>query len=144
MGRKTYYLDRFISKIRFTNTCWEWEGHVQPDGYGTFAIMSKKVPAHRISYLEFVGEIPEGLVLDHLCRNRRCVNPNHLEAVTQQVNLMRGQTMNVLNKDKTHCPKGHEYTDDNTYVRKNGWRDCKTCKRIAVNRYAAKQRSLTK
>jgi len=138
MGRKQYYLDRFIGKIRFTDTCWVWEGHVQSDGYPSFVILSKKVLAHRFSYEEFVGDIPEGLQLDHLCRNRRCVNPSHLEPVTCLENLMRGQTMNVLNKLKTHCKNGHEYTKENTYLRNNGWRYCKICRYEAGKRASKK------
>lgn len=85
--------------------CWLWKG-ATACGYGYF----RHRPAHRFAYELYRGPIPEGLQLDHLCRVRSCVNPSHLEAVTQGVNLHRGETIAARNAAKTHCPKGHEYT----------------------------------
>ncbi len=82
---------RFLAKVEFSaDGCWDWCGWVAPNGYGQVRLMKKLYYAHRLSYLAFVGEIPAGLDLDHLCRNRRCVNPYHLEPVTRKENLDRG------------------------------------------------------
>lgn len=122
--------DRFVSKVEFAaNGCWLWCGARQPSGYGRFSVGSRAAGTyrlaltHRWSYEYFVGPIAEGLQLDHLCRNPRCVNPGHLEPVTGQVNLLRGDTFQAKNAAKTHCPRGHEYD----VVRKDGSRDCRQC-----------------
>lgn len=85
--------------------------------------------AHRVSYLWGKGEIPTGLDLDHLCRNRACVNPDHLEAVSRSVNLLRGKTIPAKHASKTHCPQNHEYSTENTYIGANGSRQCRTCRK---------------
>lgn len=102
--------ERFDRKVAVAeNGCWDWVGTLS-QGYGRFYVGARRtVMAHRWSYERHVGPVPDGLVLDHLCRNTRCVNPAHLEAVTQRVNTLRGQTLPALNLAKTHCPKGHEY-----------------------------------
>lgn len=105
--------------------CWEWQGSRDRDGYGR---VNKKL-VHRIAYEYFVGPIPDGLELDHLCRLRHCWNPAHLEPVTHRVNMMRGRGVGSENAAKTHCVNGHEYTPENTYVGSNGWRQCRTCNR---------------
>lgn len=94
--------------------------------------------AHRVFYEHHVGPIPLGLTIDHLCKVTRCVNPDHLEPVTQRVNTLRGDGPSAVNARKTHCPHGHEYTPDNTYVRKAGGRICKTC---SQQRYAQRKTS---
>lgn len=107
--------------------CWPWTGAMQGQGYGQYGKPMRL--AHRISYEFFVGPIPEGLTLDHLCRNRQCVNPSHLEPVTRGENVLRGESLPARNARKTHCPKGHPYDDINTYVSPNtGWRQCKACR----------------
>src|SRR5688500_12459342 len=111
--------ERFESKMLKTEACWLWQGPINRKGYGTFQI---KTPlgnwqpeyAHRVAYGLYKGPIPFGLSIDHLCSNRSCVNPEHLEAVTQQVNLLRGKTLQARNLAKTHCPKGHPYDEANT------------------------------
>jgi len=119
---------RFWSKVEKTSNCWNWLG-AKTKGYGIININRKNVLAHRYSYMQAVGEIPEGLQIDHLCRNRSCVNPNHLEIVTNKENCLRGISPNAQNARKTHCKHGHEFTPENTYIRPdNGQRNCMICK----------------
>lgn len=109
--------------------CWRWTGARNPDGYGTFYVdrARRSVPAHRFAYEQFVGPIPEGRHIDHLCRHRWCVNPYHMEPVTPAENTLRGESFSALNAQKTHCPQGHPYDEANTYVGASGARYCRTC-----------------
>jgi hypothetical protein len=84
--------------------------------------------AHRVSYERYVGPIPEGAHLDHLCRNRACVNPEHLEPVSVQTNILRGVSPSAVNAAKTECLRGHPFDDENTYVCPAGKRRCRACK----------------
>lgn len=93
--------------------CWEWKGCLRPDGYGA----ARNELAHRLVYRAVVGPIPDDMVLDHLCRNRLCVNPNHLEPVSNGENVLRGEGISARNALKTHCPEGHPYSESNTYRR---------------------------
>lgn len=127
-----YYGDplaRFWSKVD-KQDCWVWTGTVKPNGYGKFSVGQKTLNAHRWSYETFVGKVPEGLDLDHLCRNRACVNPAHLEPVTRSVNITRGRSACA---EKTHCPRNHPYDAANTrvYVRDGVFvgRICRACER---------------
>lgn len=113
--------------------CWLWGGYLQRDGYGQTYVDGKSRLAHRIFYEFFKGEIPRGLQLDHLCRNRSCVNPDHLEPVTSHENSIRGA------KAITHCPKGHLYDEENTRIIKSK-RFCKECDRISSRMYKARKR----
>jgi hypothetical protein len=124
-------LERFVCKIEFTeNGCWNWTASLSR-GYGRFTVNGKNIYAHRWSYQQTNGEIPEGMVLDHLCSNRRCVNPEHLEVVTQSENLSRSKTTwYSLNKAKTHCVNGHPFDKVNTQIQKGGRRRCRECGRI--------------
>lgn len=119
-------IERFAEKVEQADECWEWRGARSDNGYGTFWNGQRTVLVHRWSYEHHVGPIPEGLTIDHLCRNRLCVNPAHLEPVTFTENIRRRQRL------ITHCKSGHEFTPENTYVLhpKNG-RQCRTCRRIA-------------
>lgn len=111
--------------------CWLWQAATSRDGYGFFTIRTRlQGVAHRWAYETFVGPIPPGLHLDHLCRVRNCVNPEHLEPVTSRENSLRGDTFQARNVAKTHCPKGHGYTEENTYRDKRGARFCRECRRI--------------
>ena len=109
--------------------CWVWMRHCLPDGYGRAydGRTKRQALAHRWSYGLLVGEIPAGLTLDHLCKNTSCVNPDHLEPVTQAENNMRGNGWSGRNARKTECPQGHPYDELNTYIRPDGGRDCKEC-----------------
>lgn len=124
--------DRFWEKVDKTDDggCWLWTAYTMPNGYGLFGVRrGKMILAHRFAYQVRVGEIPSGLVIDHLCRVRNCVNPTHLEAVTQWENVLRGA--GGPNGRKTHCPNGHEYTEENVYRRPGypGSRYCRQCRR---------------
>lgn len=131
---------RFWSKVLIGDGCWEWQAYRTPLGYGRYGVRQdgeRKIRgAHRVAYEMIIGRIPEGLDLDHLCRNPPCVRPDHLEAVTTQVNLIRGDTFNAHNAAKTHCPQGHEYTPENTYR----WRAGRRCRRCHTDQEMAAYR----
>ncbi len=124
-------LTRFFSKVQKTDTCWLWIGGKNTGGYGSFTIGRKRFSAHRWYYELVKAPIEKGLELDHLCRVRECVNPEHLELVTRTENTNRGIGPKLAAErqlSKTHCPRGHEYTEGNTsYYKKN--RRCLTCHR---------------
>lgn len=130
---------RFFDKVEKTSTCWLWQAGLNADGYGQFSLDGVPRLAHKVAYMWENGEVPEGLQLDHLCRVRRCVRPIHLEAVTQMVNLQRGIGNGF--KEKTRCPKNHEYTEINTYTYPNGRRDCRECHRQANRELYDRKRS---
>ena len=129
LRRITPAIERFWQKVSVDkNGCWLWTGYVLPDGYRRFRrgrAVDGVVSAHKWSYEHFVGPVPEGLELDHLCRVRRCCNPDHLEAVTRAENVRRGD----LAKPRTHCPKGHPYSEENTVRDSRGAALCRICKR---------------
>lgn len=115
--------------VRHDGGCWEWVGARNDKGYGNFAIDGKTHTAHRLSYAEAFGSIPTGLELDHLCRNRACVNPDHLEPVTHRENILRGASPAAQHAVKTACHLGHEFDAVNTYIRPDGRRVCRECRR---------------
>ena len=125
-------LTRFWQKVEVKpNGCWEWTGALQGKGYGHFSVGRKKVAAHRWYYEQVRGEVPTGFELDHKCRNLKCVNPDHLEVVTHLENVQRGVSGEVnaqRQRAKTHCPKGHPYDEDNTYINPSGQRSCRACR----------------
>jgi hypothetical protein len=108
--------------------CWLWLGGLSGGGYGSVSVVDVQATAHRFSYELYKGPIPEGLQLDHLCRNRSCVNPDHLEPVTSRENILRGEGLSAINARKTHCPLGHELTGKNLITRGRK-RRCRTCQR---------------
>lgn len=132
-------IQRFLEKVRIdpVTKCWIWIGHVNKvSGYGQFWDGEKVVGAHVFSYEHHKSPLPDGLEPDHECRVRKCVCPDHLEAVTRRVNLLRGDTIPARNAAKTHCDQGHEFTETNTYLKKNGSRSCRQCRTLLNARWA--------
>ena len=139
-------LERFMSRVLKSDSCWLWTGAKTPRGYGTFRAGTNACSnvrfwrAHRFSYLNFVGPIATGLVLDHLCKNTSCVRPDHLECVTQRENLLRGDTIIARYLSRKTCLRGHPFDGTNTGI-VNGHRYCKTCNRIKAAYYKKMKRS---
>lgn len=131
------WLVRFARKIYVhQDGCWLWSGTITSRGYGQFVRGGRREPAHRVAYEVAVGPIPDGMQLDHLCRERSCVNPTHLEPVTCRENLLRGETLAAKNVAKTTCPSGH------TYDRREGnRRRCSKCINEKNARYRSAARS---
>ena len=119
--------------------CWLWTGRLRKDGYANFSFEGRHVLAHRFAYELEIGPIPDGLTLDHLCRVRHCVRPDHLEPVTQAENVKRGQT-GWHNKLKTHCKNGHPFNETNTTIPPDGYRRCRLCKKLQMRGYRAAKR----
>lgn len=116
---------RFLNKINKTDGCWLWTGAVSTNGYGAFAYGGTKTAyAHRIALAGSGVVLEDAMVIDHLCRNRLCVNPDHLEQVPQRQNVNRG----LQGAMKTHCPQGHPWIEENQYVRPNGRKMCLPCR----------------
>lgn len=146
-------LTRFTKKyVVLDNGCWQWIGTVHRHGYGRFYDYGNHFyPAHRWAYEHWVGPIPEGMQVDHICHDpsdcsggygclhRRCVNPEHMEIVTVQENLARRSSVVV-----THCPRGHEYAGDNLYITKTGSRQCVECNRVRARERQRRIRAMQK
>ena len=118
---------RFWAKVQKTDTCWIWTANKNRKGYGRFLLKGRLVVPHRYSYELLKGQIPDGMQIDHLCRNTLCVNPEHLEAVEGIVNIRRGR---VLRKPQNTCKRGHPLSGDNLYIGTGNRRVCKECHRM--------------
>lgn len=116
--------DRLWAKVDKTGPCWVWTASLNSKGYGQINVDGRPKLAHRVAFELERGAIPEGMQLDHLCRNRKCVNPAHLEPVTNKTNTLRGVGPTAVNAAKTECKRGHSLTD--AYV-SQGMRYCRTC-----------------
>lgn len=135
-------IPRFDSKVKVSETsfhngtpCWEWQAS-KVNGYGVFSVgRGKGNLAHRYAYESLLGPIPDGLVIDHLCRNKCCINPSHLEPVSQKENLNRAPTWQG---NRTHCPRGHEYTQENSKPVRNG-KTCRQCHRDSIRKWRQKK-----
>lgn len=143
MGYTISAIERLAKKFFIANNgCWEWIGAKTAEGYGTAVVSYKQTSAHRHLYQSVHGLLPKNIQLDHLCKNKGCVNPKHLEPVTAHENLMRSDSMSAINNRKIQCINGHEFSENNTYYR---WRknrrerDCKTCRKDAVYRFNLKK-----
>lgn len=134
--------ERFWSKVEITDRCWLWTAATSR-GYGKFNVGARPngsgimVPAHRWAYEHLVGPIPAGFQIDHLCRVTECVNPDHLEAVTPRVNVLRSESVSAKAAARTHCPQGHAYEDHGRTNKRNGWRQCRVCDRERQRRARA-------
>lgn len=117
--------DRLARYVQRGPGCWEWGGPIIGNGYGQITIGQRRIYAHRFVYERERGQIPAGMELDHRCRNRRCVNPDHLDPVTHRENMLRADA-GFNNRAKVACPLGHAYTEANTYIYR-GRRNCRTC-----------------
>lgn len=130
-------IDKYVEK---TDSCWIWRGSVNKNGYGQHGSTKRAgsiKQAHRKVYTLLVGTIPDGMQLDHLCRNRICVNPNHLEPVSPRENLLRSPfTTASINSQKTRCKWGHPFDLQNTRTHKSGKRECIKCKSIRSKSWA--------
>ena len=152
LGRDLSVEDRFWLKVDKNGPtpelrpelgpCWVWT-RGKSDGYGMFWINGKQRQAHAVAHEWERGPIPGGFERDHLCRNRACCRPSHLQVVTHAVNTERGVSPHGLNTKKTYCPQGHEYNEENTRVNNQGKRVCKICAKAAMHRWYLKSKGRT-
>lgn len=136
----------FWIKVKKTQTCWNWIGYIGKTGYGQFKKNNKMQKAHRVSYELYKGKIRRELEIDHLCRNKKCVNPKHLEAVTHRENMLRGNSFVAINAKKIRCKYGHKFDKKNTgfFIDKNKCqgRYCKKCRNLYQKYYRIKQKNV--
>ena len=129
---------RFWDKVDKTDTCWLWIASKAPNGYGQYYFEGALRMAHRVAFQDAGGTIPDGYQIDHLCRVRHCVNPDHLEAVTPYENHHRSP---ITNGGKDRCKHGHEFTEANLYIRPEGFRQCRICITRRARRQAEQRRA---
>ena len=150
---RTRTIEEFWERVDASGDCWMWTGAKSPNGYGRWG---DNLYAHRVSWEYLVGPIENGLHMDHLCRVRLCVNPDHLETVAQRVNTLRGYALSAQEARQTRCKRGHEFTPENTGTAgKSGRRYCRFCENArqmkgyytetegAVNRRPVEKRAAT-
>lgn len=132
---------RFLKKVTFGATCWDWTGAVSPKGYGRVSVNGRALYPHRLIHEALIGPIPLGYQVDHVrawgCNSRACVRPSHLEVVTSEENVRRS-----LSTPKTHCPRGHELSGNNLFLNRKGWRSCRTCARDSNARSTKEQKKI--
>lgn len=143
MAKRQPVEPRFLAKVKKTDTCWLWTAWIESNGYGRFWLDGRQKGAHRVSYELYVGPIPDGHEVDHLCRVRHCVNPDHLEAVTAAENSRRMAAVRTpYQASMSACRNGHPYDDRNTAITPTG-RACITCKREANRASYLRNRDIT-
>lgn len=144
LRRHTKDILRFFSKIDATKDCWNWTGIKNTRGYAEFKLNNKYVKAYRYSYELLIGDIPQGLTIDHLCRNRACVNPKHLDPVSLRENILRGNNPTAINFRKKVCLRGHVLKGKNIKIKiaENGskYRLCQPCSRILKKNYREREK----
>src|SRR6478752_8160163 len=138
-GQRLSIRERLLFRsMRADNGCWIWQGALDSRGYGNFLVGKKFLRAHRVSYEHFIGSIPADQVIDHICCQPRCINPNHLQPVSFSENVRLARKRDRVLQGT--CKNGHPWTPENTFRRRNGWRNCRACNalRTALAREAAK------
>lgn len=144
MGKRIDASIRFSASVAVDHAgdCHVWTKYRDKHGYGRFWDGSRMTRAHVFAWVKMHGPVPAGLELDHLCRNRACCNPAHLDAVTHRVNMLRGGGCGSENAAKTHCSRGHLFSAENTYIRPgDAGRGCRACGTEAAKRYKARKRA---
>lgn len=131
------------AEIRGPNECWLWRGTISQRGYGRFIFKGKTKTAHRVSFELVKGPIPTGLVIDHMCRNKICINPGHLRAVTPKTNTLSGISVTAVNSRKKKCKRGHPLSGYNLILKKKG-RACRECQKLHSYKYKSKRAFLSK
>lgn len=139
-GKSRPLEERFWEKVDKAGDCWLWTAG-KARGYGYIRLNGRTQAAHRVAYAMLVGPIPEGLTLDHLCRNPACVNPAHLEVVSLKENILRGIGASAQHARQTHCIRGHPFDEENTYWCSDGRRQCRACHREQARVWKQRQRT---
>lgn len=139
----SHFWERVEIDMSDVDKCFPWGGWVDKHGYGIVKLGRRgNFKAHRVAYALIRGPIPAGLTLDHLCRNKRCCNPAHLEAVPAVVNVLRSDSPTARNARKTHCDNGHALNADNIIQHKRGYRMCRACFTTSTKATASRDRGL--